>query len=134
MKKIILIFLSLLAITTVGFTENITLDNQTSYPIKDQKSKIAVQWANSAKEIDEGNNAIMHGGKLNSSSLQVLTSQGKVELKIPKKAEYFRVLVWSKGEGDPDFHTNWVDVIPGKAYTLQTDHLVPSVLMPGMGC
>ena len=129
--KIKLFFLSLL-VTVTGFAENLVLKNQTSYP--NQKSKMAVQWATSAKEVDEGNNALIQGSKLNPDSLQVLTQPGKVNLSIPKKAEYFRILVWSKGEGDPDFHTNWVDIVPNKTYTLKADHLVPSVLMLGTGC
>ena len=131
MKKITIFFLSLLVVAT-GFTENLVLENQTSYPNK--KSKIAVQWANSGKEVDEGNNAMISGSKLNSDSLQVLTQSGKTTLTIPKNAEYFRILAWSKSEGDPDLLTNWVDIVPNKTYTLKQDHLVPSVLMLGTGC
>ena len=135
MKKIKLLFLSLLLIgTTAGFAENLVLENQTDYPLKNQKSKMAVQWASSAKEVDEGNNALLNGSKLNSKTLQVLHQSGKVALSIPKKAEYFRVLAWSKGEGDPDFLTNWVEIVPNKTYTLKTEHLVPTVLMSGTGC
>ena len=134
MKKIALFFLSLLVIATTGFAENLVLDNQTSYPAKNQKAKIAVQWANSAKEVDEGNNAILQGSKVNTKTLKVLNQPGMVNLKVPKTAEYFRVLVWSKGDGAPDLHTNWVEIVPNKTYTLQTDHLVPSVLMQGSGC
>lgn len=134
MKKIALFFLSLFVVAATGFAENLVLENQTSYPAKNQKSKMAVQWATSAKEVDEGNNAVIQGSKLNPSTLQVLTKPGKVNLSIPKQAEYFRVLVWSKGEGEPDLLTNWVDVVPNKTYTLKTDHLVPSVLMLGTGC
>lgn len=133
MKKIVLFFLSLLVVT-VGFTENITLDNQTSYPMKDQSSKIAIQWANSGKDVDESNSALIRGDKLNQDSIQILTQAGKVDLTIPQKAEYFRVLVWSKGDGKPNLVTNWVDVVPSKTYTLQTDHLVPAILMLGTGC
>ena len=131
MKKIILFFLSLFAITT-GFAESLQLVNQTPYPLKN--SKIAVQWATSAKEVEECNNALMYGLKLNPGTLKVLTKSGKINLSIPKEAECFRVLVWSKGEGEPDLHTNWVDIVPDKTYTLKTDHLVPSVLMSGTGC
>lgn len=129
--KIKLFFLSLL-VTVTGFAENFVLENQTSYPMK--KSKIAIQWATTAKEVTEANTALMHGLSLNSETLQVLTQMGKVNLTIPKKAEYFRVLVWSKGEGEPDLHTNWIDIVPNKTYTLKPDHLVPSVLMLGTGC
>jgi len=129
MKKIMLFFLLL---ATTGFAENLVLENQTPYPT--QNSKIAIQWATSAKEVDEYNKAIMYGLKLNPSTFQVLTQSGKITLSIPNNAEYFRVLVWSKGEENPDFHTNWVDIVPNKTYTLETDKLVPSVLMSGSGC
>ncbi len=125
-----MLFFILLAAT--GFAENLVLENQTSYPAP--KSKIAVQWANSAKEVDECNKAIIYGLKLNPATFQALTQSGKINLDIPKNAAHFRVLVWSKGEESPDLHTNWVDVVPNKTYKLQTDHLVPSVLMSGSGC
>lgn len=134
MKKFMLFYLSLLAAATTGFAENIVLENQTSYPLENQKSKIAIQWATSGKDVDEGNNALINGTKLNPDTLQVLTESGKVNLSIPEKAEYFRVLVWSKGEGEPDLLTNWVDIVPNKTYTLKKDHLVPAILMLGTGC
>jgi anti-sigma regulatory factor (Ser/Thr protein kinase) len=61
-------------------------------------------------------------------------NKGKIELTIPEDMGYFRVVVWSKGKDAPDLSTNWIDIIPGKTYTLETDHLVPVVLMSGMGC
>ena len=134
MKKVMLFFLPLLVIATTGFAKNLVLENQTSYPLKNQKSKIAIQWASSAKEVEEGNNAFTQGLKLNSNTLKVLKQSGKINLSIPKTAEYFRVLVWSKGVGEPDLLTNWVDIVPNKIYILKADHLVPSVLMLGMGC
>jgi hypothetical protein len=134
MKKIMLFCLSILAVATTGFADNLVLENQTSYPAKNQKTKIAVQWATSAKEVEEGNHAALNGLKLNPNSLQTLNQSGKINLNIPSKAEYFRVLVWSKGEGNPDLLTNWVEVVPNKTYTLKADHLVPSVLMAGTGC
>jgi hypothetical protein len=132
--KIILFALSLLAIAATGFAENIILENQTNYPLKNQKSKIAIQWAASAKDVDEGNKALIYGSQLKPESVQALNQSGKIDVTIPEKAESFRVLVWSKGEGDPDFLTNWVDVVPNKTYTLKQDHLIPSVLMSGTGC
>lgn len=131
MKKIVLLFLTLVA---TGFAENIIFDNETSFPNKNQKSKIAVQWAASGEEVDEGNEALMHGEKLDPKSLHVVKQAGKVTIRIPKNAEYFRVLAWSNGEGDPDLHTNWVDIVPDKTYTLREDQLVPTVLMQGTGC
>ena len=134
MKKFALIFLGLIAVAATGFTDTLVIDNQTSYPMANQKTKIAVQWASSAKEVTESNNALLSGSKQNPGSMQVLAQPGKVNLTIPRKAESFRVLVWTNGEGDPDLHTNWVDVVPNKTYLLKTDHLVPTVLMAGTGC
>ncbi|MFZ4100222.1 MAG: hypothetical protein ACOYKZ_07865 [Chlamydiia bacterium] len=134
LKKTALSLLSLLAIATTGFSDDLTLDNQTMHPAKDQKSKIAIQWATSGKDVDDGNHAMLHGLALNQASIQVLGQSGTVNLTIPDKAEYLRVLVWSTGEGDPDLLTNWVDIVPNKTYTLKPDHLVPSVLMAGTGC
>lgn len=134
MKKIALFFFSLLVVATTGFAENLVLENQTSYPAKNPNSKMAIQWASSGREVDDGNNAMINGAKLNSNSMQPLTKSGKVNLNIPKNAEYFRVLVWSKGEGNPDLLTNWVEVVPNKTYKLEADHLVPAVLMFGFGC
>ncbi|MBS0627942.1 MAG: hypothetical protein JSS09_07005 [Verrucomicrobia bacterium] len=121
-------------VATAGFSESFVFDNETSYPNNDQKSKIAVQWASSAKEVDEGNKALMYGYKLNPSTFQIITKQGKVTLNIPEEAQYFRVLAWSNNDENPDLITNWVDVEPNKTYTLTTDHLVPTVLMSGTGC
>jgi hypothetical protein len=131
MKKWMLFFL---VVATVGFSDSFVLENQTSYPDKSQKSKIAIQWASSANEVNEANNALMNGLKLNSKTLQTLKQTGTLNLNIPKKVEYFRIVAWSTGTGEPDFVTNWIDVVPGKTYTLQTDHLVPTVLMQGTGC
>jgi len=134
MKKITSFFLILLFLATTCFAENLVLWNQTSYPNKNQKSKIAVQWASTAKEVSESNNASIQGLDLNPDSMQVLPQGGKINLSIPDNAEYFRVIVWSKGGKDPDYLTNWVDVVPNKTYELKADHLTPSVLMTGMGC
>lgn len=133
MKKIALFFFLMLVITT-GFADSFVLNNQAANPTKNKKSKIAIQWANSVKDVEENNSRIKQGKKLNPNSLQVLTKMGKINLDIPKNAEYFRVLVWSKGVGEPDFLTNWVDIIPSKVYTLDKDHLIPLILMSGMGC
>jgi hypothetical protein len=130
--KKILLSLSLLAITATGFSENFTLENKTRYPTR--QSKIAVQWATSAREVDENNKAIIMGTSLNANSLQIITRPGKVKLNVPEKTQYFRVVVWSQGEGEPDFITNWIDIVPNKTYKLTSDHLVPSVLMQGSGC
>ena len=134
MKKMMLVLFVLLALARVGCAENFVLENQTIYPNKAQKSKIAIQWASSAQEVDEGNKAVTYGLKLNSSTLQLLAQSGKVNVTIPDNAEHFRVLVWSKGQKEADLLTNWVDIVPNKTYTLTTDFLVPVVLMAGTGC
>ncbi len=134
MLKTALMILALLTITATGFADSFTLQNQTSYPMKDQKSKIAVQWATSVKEVEQNNIALMHGQKINPDTLKMLTKSGKTNLNIPKNVEFFRVLVWSKGQNEPDLHTNWIEIVPNKTYTLETDHLVPTVLMSGSGC
>ena len=118
-------------ITATGYGENLVFENRTSYPSK--KAQMAIQWANTAKEVVDENNAVIYG-KLNPASMQVLSQGGQINISIPKQAEYFRVLVWSKEGKEPDLLTNWVDVIPNKIYTLQQDHLIPSVLMAGTGC
>lgn len=113
---------------------NVVIENQTIHPLKDQKSKIAIQWATSAKEVDEANKAIMYGNNLNSETFLFLTQPGKNEVKLPEKAQSFRVVVWTTKAVQPDFLTNWVDIVPDKKYILRPDHLVPSVLMSGTGC
>lgn len=135
MKKIITsLFLNLLLLATTGFAQDIILDNQTSYPNKDQKTKIAIQWVDSAKEVDDNNKALMYGFKLNPSIIQNIAQSGKVNLNIPEKAKHFRILAWLKEGGSPDFITNWVDIEPNKIYSLKQDHLTPTVLMVGSGC
>lgn len=128
MKKIALFLL----LTTGLFAGSITLDNQTAYPTK--QSKMAVQWANSAREVDEDNKALIDGAKLNPNTLQPISRTGEVKLTLPKKAQQFRVLVWSKGSGAPDYTTNWIEITLNKTYTLETDYLIPVELMVGSGC
>ncbi|MCC5016026.1 MULTISPECIES: hypothetical protein [unclassified Legionella] len=133
MKKIMTCFLSLI-VASVGFATTIVFDNKTTFPLKDQKSRIAVQWATTAKEMQKENKALIYGLKLNSDSLQIISQTGKSELDLPKNASHFRILVWSKGVGEPDLLTNWVSVVPNKTYTLEKDQLVPAALMSGVGC
>lgn len=133
MNKLRLLIASLL-LTASGFAEKVILENHSTYPEQNKGSKLAVQWANSAREIEEGNQALIAGTKLNPSTIQYISKSGEIKLTVPPKAEYFRVLAWSKGESEPDFHTNWVEIIPNKSYTLEADQLVPTVLMSGMGC
>jgi hypothetical protein len=129
MKKIALFFL---LTTATLFAESITLNNQTDYPTK--QSKMAVQWANSAREVDEDNKALMNGEQLNPVTLQTVSQKGKIQLTLPKKAQQFRVLVWSQGTGEPDYTTNWIHITPDTTYTLGNDYLIPVVLMAGSGC
>lgn len=133
MKKITVFFLSIFLVST-GFAETMTLGNETTYPLKGQKSKIAIQWATSAKELQESNKALIYGLKTDQKLVQPLTQAGNINLNIPKNAQHFRILVWSKGDGEPDLLTNWVQVVPNKTYTLQKDQLIPAVLMSGTGC
>ena len=133
MTRTILFFLSML-FGSAGFTESLIINNKAPYPAANKKSKMVVQWANSAKDVEEINSAIKLGLTLNSDTFQAITQSGKINLAIPKKAEYFRVLVWSNGNSGPDFLTNWIDVVPNKIYTLDEGHLVPIALMSGMGC
>lgn len=128
MKKLIFFLLCL----GTGFADSFILENITNHPTK--SSRMAIQWASSAREIEEGNQALRQGLKIASASLQAVSQIGAIRFTAPAKAEYFRVLVWSKGKGEPDLHTNWVQIVPDKTYTLDADHLVPSVLMSGMGC
>lgn len=133
MKKITVFFL-LIGFISAGFAENITLNNETTYPLNDQKTKIAIQWASSTKDTQESNKALMYGTKSDQSAIQTLNQTGPIHLNIPNKAQHFRILVWSNGEGQPDFLTNWVTIVPNKNYTLKKDQLIPAVLMSGTGC
>jgi len=121
--------------TSIGCAATLVLDNQTSYPTTTPRSKIAIQWASSAKEVAEDNEALAYGSsRMNPQTLYLLKGSGTETITIPKRAAYFRVVVWSQEEQAPDFVTNWVDAVPGKTYTLQSEHLVPTVLMAGSGC
>lgn len=126
-----LFFLSLLTLTTTAFAATITLENQTPHP--NTQSKIEIQWASSAKEVDENNKATITRETFNPHTLQTVPHSGKVYLTLPDKAEYFRVLVWSNTD-TLEFVTNWVTIVPNKTYSLKAEHLVPAVLMAGFGC
>jgi hypothetical protein len=128
MKKIVLFLL----LTTSLLAESISLNNQTKYPTK--QSKMAIQWANSAREVDESNKALMYGEPLNRSTLQEISQTGKIKLTIPKHAQQFRLLVWTQNSEEPDYTTNWINIMPSKIYTLGNDYLIPVILMPGSGC
>lgn len=130
MKKIVFFLL----FTFAGFASDFVLDNQTSYPNAEAKSQIAIQWASSAKEVDEDNKALMDKTPVNKGSLQFLSQSGKITIQVPDAKQYFRMLAWSQEEILPDLSTNWIEVEANKTYTLTQDHLVPIVLMLGTGC
>jgi hypothetical protein len=131
MTKLLIFFVLLMA---AGYGNNFVLDNQTSYPVAAQKSKIAIEWASSAKEVAQSNEALISGMPPKHNALQTLSQAGKITINIPKGAEYFRIVVWSKNGEGPDYLTNWVDVVADKTYTLKSEYLIPTVLMVGMGC
>lgn len=133
MKKTILFLLSF-SIVSTSFAEHVVLNYVTLNTHSRQKIKVGIQWAATAKEIDENDNIIRQGLELNLKNLKILTKLGKINLDIPEKAQYFRVLVWSNKTSSPDLLTNWVELIPNKTYTLDDDHLVPAVLLSGAGC
>lgn len=119
---------------TTAHSEQFMIDNQTAYPARHQKFNIAVQWANSSKDIEVKQPVTAQGLKKHSVTLKLLTQIGKINISSPNKAEYFRVLVWSKSTNDPTFVTNWVNIVPNKTYTLNKEHLIPVALMAGTGC
>ena len=131
MKRIAAFFIFF---AVAAFSDHFILENETSYPLQHEHSKMAIQWASSAKEVQEHNQSSIAGTKLNPETLQAIAKQGKTKLSIPKNAQYFRVVVWLKGEGSPALLTNWVELVPNKSYRLKSDHLIPAVLMSGMGC
>ncbi|TAL60307.1 MAG: hypothetical protein EPN84_09735 [Legionella sp.] len=133
MKKI-LVYLCLSCVSLVAFADKIVLDNKTNYPDQSHPGKIAIQWATSVTDTQEANKIIIHGSKLDSSSLMLLSKKGSMQLTPPDHAHYFRLMVWSTGKQEPDLLTNWVDIIPNKIYTVNQDHLVPTVLISGAGC
>ena len=133
MQKIMVICF-FLTLGTTGFAETIVLNNQLPTIADHPESKIAIQWATSAKDVEQSNNRVRRGLTLKPDTLQVLTHRGIFNLGSPKEAEYFRVLVWKKGVGAPDFLTNWVDVVPKKTYTINQEFLIPMALMAGTGC
>lgn len=133
MKKFILCF-TLLCVAQAGFANSMVLDNATNYPLQAKNSKIAIQWAANVQDMQAENKAIIYGLDLNTQSLHLLNQSGKVNLDIPKNAQYFRILVWSKGKKEPDLLTNWVSIEHNKSYTINQEQLVPAVLVSGIGC
>ncbi|MDP1602132.1 MAG: hypothetical protein Q8M03_02615 [Legionella sp.] len=134
MKKIILTCLCLCFKISILFAENIVFNNETNYPAIDKPGKIAVQWAPTTEAIQKANKSITVGSPLDVNSLMLLSQKGKIELTPPDAAHYFRVVVWSTDKKEPDFLTNWIDIVANKSYTLNQDQLIPAVLMSGSGC
>lgn len=133
--KIIIKTILLSLITCTAFSTTFVIDNQTLNPIHRFKSNIAIQWANSAKDIERSDrNTKKMLQKDRSENLMFITQTGKIKVKLPEEAEYFRVLVWSGRIKTPSYITNWVNIVPNKIYTLNTEHLIPIVLTVGMGC
>jgi hypothetical protein len=116
----------LLLIASLG-ADSFTLNNETSF------QKIVIEWASSARAVQESNESLMQGDPINPSKLYAANrSQSKIT--IPRNATYFRVLVWQGQDKIPDLLTNWVEIVPNKTYQLQDEHLTPVLLMNGVGC
>lgn len=133
MRKLLTSF-TLVLIAQTGLAHQIVLDNETNYPNNDRNVKIAIQWAVNAREMQIENRAITSGLPLDFKSLQVLNQSGKIAIDTPPHAEYFRVLVWSKGKNKPDLLTNWVGIVHKNKYILKQDQLIPASLVSGVGC
>lgn len=133
MKQLLLFFIALL-ISEVAFAASFILDNQSQYPNAKEQSTMAIQWSSSAKETEDTNTKLRQGLPLDKKSLLAVTKTGKVNLTIPPKATYFRVLVWVHGSKEPTLVTNWVSIEINKAYMLNDGYLMPVPLMSGMGC
>jgi hypothetical protein len=120
-------FALLLFFTTTLFADRFILQNETSF------TKIAVQWATSARMVQESNEALMQGDPLSKKDLYY-PHEKKATITIPKNFAYFRVLIWQSKEKLPDLLTNWVEIVPDKTYQLKEENLTPVLLMNGMGC
>lgn len=131
--KTVLFFIGIFA-ASISFGKTIILDNEISLAEKKSATKVGIQWALSAKEVQAENNKMQQGLKLNPHSFKMISQQGKVTLTLPDNAKYFRVLAWSKSESEPDLLTNWVNIVPDKTYMIDAEHLMPAVLIFGMGC
>jgi hypothetical protein len=125
MEKPMKFFFFYLFLTTTLFSDQLILDNETSF------QKVAVEWAPSARVVQESNESLMQGN--NPSNIYYLTST-KSKITIPTNMIYFRVLVWQTKGKLPDLLTNWIEIVPEKAYLVQDEDLTPILLMNGMGC
>lgn len=127
MEKLMKFFALCFFFSATLFADHIILKNETSF------SKIAVQWASSARMAQESNDTLMQRNPIPPASLSHL-HQNKETVSIPKNTAYFRVLIWNSAQKYPEFLTNWVELVPGKSYLLKEEHLTPLLLLNGMGC
>jgi hypothetical protein len=109
------------------FADQFSIENETSY------RKVAIQWASTARMVQENNDSLIQRDPIGKENLHYLTELKEIVFS-PKNAAYFRVLVWDKGDILPEFLTNWVEFVPGKTYLLRKEHLTPLLLINGMGC
>jgi hypothetical protein len=110
---------------TTLFADQMIFENKSSY------SKLALEWASSARVAQESNEALMQGDKP-TKLYSIKKPYSKIT--IPPNASYFRVLAWETSSNTPELLTNWVEIIPGKTYELKDEHLTSSLLLNGMGC
>lgn len=132
--KMILCSLGLALISALAFADTIVINNQTAYPKTGKPGKIALQWAVSTKAVQKANLSILKRSQLNSGSLVILSKKGKSRLPIPHHAKYLRIVVWSRGQSESDFLTNWVPIVSDKNYVVNQNQLIPSILLSGGGC
>jgi hypothetical protein len=118
-------FLTLLLFSSL-FADSITLENKSTHP------KIAVQWASSARVAQDSNDALMQGDPLPKDLYYPRKEISKIT--IPANASYFRIVAWDSKNKNPDYLTNWVEIVPDKTYEIDDEHLTPVLLMNGMGC
>lgn len=121
------------AINTI-FAHTITIDNQTHYPRKTSSERLMVQWAFTAESLHQENNTTPSTLSIDSKMLQSLNQKGVLELTTPDRAQYFRILLWSPLKKQPDLLTHWVTLIPNKKYTVMNAHLMPLIMLSGLGC
>lgn len=128
MEKIMKFFILVLCCCTGAlFADSFILENEASFP------KVAVQWASSARDVQDSNDLLIQEELIPPSNLCYL-NQGKTAVAIPKNAIYFRIVAWQTKQPLPDFLTNWVEITPSKTYLIKDEHLTPALLMNGVGC
>jgi len=109
------------------FADQMIFENKSSY------SRIALEWATSAKVAQESNEALLQGEEIHPSKLySIKKSYSKIT--IPANVSYFRVVVWNNLSNTPELLTNWVEIVPNKTYQLKNEHLTSALLLNGMGC